>query len=44
MITRAIDRGEAPATTDPHLVLEALVGPLQFRSRETYASAASNSP
>lgn len=31
MITRAIERGEAPATTDPALALEALVAPLHFR-------------
>jgi hypothetical protein len=32
MITRAIERGELPATTDPLLVLEALVAPLHFRA------------
>jgi AcrR family transcriptional regulator len=32
MITRAIERGEVPATTDPRLVLEALIAPLHFRA------------
>jgi AcrR family transcriptional regulator len=32
MITRAIERGEVPATTDPGLALEALIGPLHFRA------------
>jgi AcrR family transcriptional regulator len=32
MIERAIARGEVPATTDPRLVLEALIGPLHFRA------------
>ena len=31
MITRAIERGEVPAATDPALALEALVAPLHFR-------------
>jgi AcrR family transcriptional regulator len=31
MITRAIERGEVPAATDPVLALEALVAPLHFR-------------
>ena len=31
MITRAIERGEVPPTTDPALALEALVAPLHFR-------------
>ena len=32
IITRAIERGEAPAPTDPALALEALVAPLHFRA------------
>jgi AcrR family transcriptional regulator len=32
MVTRAIERGEIPATTDPSLALEALIGPLHFRA------------
>jgi AcrR family transcriptional regulator len=32
MITRAIQRGEVPASTDPQLALEALVGPIHFRT------------
>jgi AcrR family transcriptional regulator len=32
MITRAIERGEVPASTDPQLALEALVGPIHFRA------------
>jgi AcrR family transcriptional regulator len=32
MITRAIERGEVSATTDPALALEALVAPLHFRT------------
>jgi hypothetical protein len=32
MITRAIERGEAPATTDSRLALEALIAPLHFRA------------
>lgn len=31
MITRAIDRGELPDTTDPRLALEMLVAPLHFK-------------
>ena len=31
MITRAIERGELPPTTDSLLALEALIGPLHFR-------------
>ena len=32
MISRAIERGEIPAGTDPQLALEAFVGPLHFRA------------
>jgi AcrR family transcriptional regulator len=32
IITRAIQRGEVPATTDPRLALEALIAPLNFRA------------
>ena len=32
MIARAIARGEVPASTDPRLALEALIGPLHFRA------------
>jgi AcrR family transcriptional regulator len=32
MITRAMERGEVPATTDPGLALEAIVAPLHFRA------------
>jgi AcrR family transcriptional regulator len=32
MITRGIERGEVPASTDPQLALEALVGPIHFRA------------
>ncbi|UGT55917.1 TetR-like C-terminal domain-containing protein [Nocardia asteroides] len=31
MITRAIDRGELPGTTDPQLAVEMLVTPLHFK-------------
>jgi hypothetical protein len=32
MIDRAASRGEVPADTDPRLILEALIGPLHFRT------------
>jgi AcrR family transcriptional regulator len=32
MIIRAIERGEVPPSTDPQLALEALVGPIHFRT------------
>jgi AcrR family transcriptional regulator len=32
IITRAIERGEVPAPTDPRLALEALIAPLNFRA------------
>ncbi len=32
MITRAIERGEVPATTDSRLALDALIAPLNFRA------------
>lgn len=31
VVTRAIDRGEVPPTTDPRLVVEMLVAPIHFR-------------
>ncbi|WP_433798546.1 TetR/AcrR family transcriptional regulator C-terminal ligand-binding domain-containing protein [Actinomycetospora sp. CA-084318] len=31
MITRAVERGELPATVDPRLAVEMLVGPVHFR-------------
>jgi AcrR family transcriptional regulator len=31
IVTRAIDRGEVPAGTDPSLVIEAVLGPLHLR-------------
>ncbi len=31
MITRAVDRGELPATVDPRLAIEMLVSPVHFR-------------
>jgi AcrR family transcriptional regulator len=39
IVDRAVERGEVPPSTDPRLVLEALVAPLQFRTlvtRETF--------
>jgi AcrR family transcriptional regulator len=39
IVDRAVERGEVPPSTDPRLVLETLVAPLQFRTlvtRETF--------
>jgi len=35
IVDRAVERGEIPAGTDPRLVLETLVAPLQFRTLVT---------
>jgi AcrR family transcriptional regulator len=36
IVTRAIARGEVPATTDPAVVIEMLVGPIHFRTLLTH--------
>lgn len=36
VVTRAIERGEVPVTTDPRLVVEMLVAPIHFRTLLTH--------